>query len=200
VQAALSHPARFLPRIRVDAAEVALAVVRGFNVVLNRIWAPWRAQYVRDASSDAQPHSPCFLCQGLADHDDRKNLIVLREANSFVVLNRYPYNNGHLLVAPRIHRGTLAELSGADLLEQLETIRKMTSILDRLFQPQGYNIGLNQGKAAGAGLPGHLHWHIVPRWDGDTNFMPILADTKVLIESLQELFDRISEELRQVPA
>jgi ATP adenylyltransferase len=76
----------------------------------------------------------------------------------------------------------------------------MTAVLDRMFQPQGYNIGLNQGKAAGAGLPGHLHWHIVPRWDGDTNFMPILADTKVLIESLQELFDRISEELRRAPA
>jgi ATP adenylyltransferase len=116
------------------------------------------------------------------------------------VLNRYPYNNGHLLVAPRIHCSTLAELSGADLFEPLETIRKMTSILDRMFHPQGYNIGLNQGKASGAGLPGHLHWHIVPRWDGDTNFMPILADTKVLIESLEELFDRISEELRQSPA
>jgi ATP adenylyltransferase len=168
--------------------------------VLNRIWAPWRAQYVRDASSETQPHSVCFLCHGLADDDDRKNLIVLREANSFVVLNRYPYNNGHLLVAPHKHRGTLAELTGADLLEPLETIRKMTAVLDRMFQPQGYNIGLNQGKAAGAGLPGHLHWHVVPRWDGDTNFMPILADTKVLIESLQDLFDRISEELRRAPA
>jgi ATP adenylyltransferase len=196
----LSHPARFLQRTWVDASEVAPSVFQEFTDVLNRIWAPWRAQYVRDAASDPQPHPLCFLCQGLADRDDRKNLIVLREANSFVVLNRYPYNNGHLLVAPCIHRGTLAELTGAELLEPLETIRKMTSILDRMFHPQGYNIGLNQGKAAGAGLPGHLHWHIVPRWDGDTNFMPILANTKVLIESLQELFDRISEELRQAPA
>jgi ATP adenylyltransferase len=165
--------------------------------VLNRIWAPWRAQYVRDAASETQPPSVCFLCQALAGDDDRRNLIVLREANSFVVLNRYPYNNGHLLVAPRKHRGTLAELSGADLFEPIDTIRKMTAVLDRMFQPQGYNIGLNLGKAAGAGLPCHLHWHIVPRWDGDTNFMPILADTKVLIESLQELFDRISQELRR---
>jgi len=168
--------------------------------VLNRIWAPWRAQYVRDASSSAQPHSLCFLCQGLAECDDRKNLVLLREPNSFVVLNRYPYNNAHLLVAPCVHRGSLAELSGAELLEPLETIRKMTAILDRMFQPEGYNIGLNQGKSAGAGLPGHLHWHIVPRWDGDTNFMPILAGTKVLVESLQECYDRISEELRRMPA
>jgi ATP adenylyltransferase len=139
------------------------------------------------------------LCHGSGGENDRENLVVLREANSFVVLNRYPYNNGHLLVAPCLHRETLAELSGRDLLEPIETIRKMTVVLDRIFQPQGYNIGLNQGKSAGAGLPGHLHWHIVPRWDGDTNFMPILAGTKVLIESLQELYDRIREELRLQP-
>ena len=167
--------------------------------MLNRIWAPWRAQYVRDASSWDQPHANCFLCRGLAGDNDRENLIVLREANSFVVLNRYPYNNGHLLVAPCLHRGTLTEFSGPNLLEPIETIRKMTAVLDRMFQPQGYNIGLNQGKSAGAGLPGHLHWHIVPRWDGDTNFMPILAGSKVLIESLQEFYDRISEELRREP-
>src|SRR5262249_16998588 len=146
---------------------------------------------------ETQQPSACFLCQALAGDDDRRNLIVLRQANSFVMLNRYPYNNGHLLVAPRKHRGTLAELSGAALLEPIETIRTMTAVLDRMVQPQGYNIGLNLGKSAGAGLPGHLHWHIVPRWDGDTNFMPILADTKVLIESLQELFDRMSTELRR---
>ena len=164
--------------------------------MLSRIWAPWRAQYVRDASPQGHASSCCFLCRALADDDDRKHLVVLRGANSFVVLNRYPYNNGHLLVAPRVHRGTLGELNGADLLEPIETIRKMIGVLDRMFQPQGYNIGLNQGKSAGAGLPGHLHWHVVPRWDGDANFMPILADTKVLIESLHELFERISQELR----
>ncbi len=86
------------------------------------------------------------------------------------------------------------------MLEPIETIRKMTVILDRILRPQGYNIGLNQGKSAGAGLPGHLHWHIVPRWDGDTNFMPILADTKVLIESLYEFYDRITDELNRQPA
>ena len=161
-----------------SAAQVQPMSIGSDEVVLSRIWAPWRAQYVRDASSSPQPHSSCFLCQGLAGDDDRENLVVLREANSFVVLNRYPYNNGHLLVAPCLHRGTLAELSGRDLLEPIETIRKMTVVLDRMFQPQGYNIGLNQGKSAGAGLPGHLHWHIVPRWDGDTNFMPILAGIK----------------------
>jgi ATP adenylyltransferase len=133
----------------------------------------------------------------LAGDNDRENFVILREAHSVVVLNRFPYNSGHLLVAPCLHRETLAELSCRDLLEPIETIQKMTVVLDRMFRPHGYNIGLNQGKSAGAGLPGHLHWHVVPRWDGDTNFMPILAGSKVMIESLYELYDRITEELRR---
>jgi ATP adenylyltransferase len=133
----------------------------------------------------------------LEEENDRENLVVCRRAHSLVVLNRYPYNNGHLLVAPRVHKGTLRELEGPHLVEPLETVRMMTCVLDRLFHPQGYNIGLNLGKSAGAGLPGHLHWHVVPRWDGDTNFMPILADTKVIIESLHEFYDRIIDELRR---
>jgi ATP adenylyltransferase len=113
-----------------------------------------------------------------------------------VVLNRFPYNNGHLLVAPRVHQGRIDDLSGPDLFEPIETVQRMVVILNRMLQPQGYNIGLNMGKAAGAGLPGHLHWHVVPRWDGDTNFMPVLGQTKVLVESLHEFYDRLVEEIR----
>jgi ATP adenylyltransferase len=169
--------------------------------VLNRIWAPWRARYVQAAgsSADSDLKSSCFICSGWAGTDDRENLVVVRRERSLVVLNRYPYNNGHLLVAPALHRGTLAEFEGADLVEPIETIRSIVSVLDRMLEPHGYNIGLNQGKAAGAGLPGHLHWHVVPRWDGDTNFMPILGDTKVIVESLQEFYDRLVEELKQGP-
>jgi ATP adenylyltransferase len=94
----------------------------------------------------------------------------------------------------------LSDLQGADLLEPIETVRRMVIVLDRMFQPQGFNIGLNQGKAAGAGLPGHLHWHVVPRWDGDTNFMPILAQAKVIIESLHDFYDRLLAELNREPA
>ncbi len=166
---------------------------------MSRIWAPWRAQYIHESSASSETAPGCFLCRGLAGDDDRGNFIVHRRTNSFVVLNRYPYNNGHLLVAPRLHRGTLAELDGPDLLEPIRTLRDMTTILDRMLRPQGYNIGLNQGKAAGAGLPGHLHWHIVPRWDGDTNFMPILGQAKVIVESLYEFYDRLSEELAKGP-
>ncbi len=162
---------------------------------MDRLWAPWRAQYIREAAGSTEEESGCFLCRGLAGDDDRTNLLVWRKAHSVVVLNRFPYNNGHLLVAPLVHKGTLGELSGADLTEPVETVRHMVGVLDRIFHPQGYNIGLNQGKAAGAGLPGHLHWHIVPRWDGDTNFMPVLGQTKVIIESLHEFYDLLAEEL-----
>jgi len=168
--------------------------------VLDRLWAPWRAQYIQTASSSSQSSISCFLCGGLAGEHDRENLVVLRRAHSFVVLNRYPYNNGHLLVAPKVHKGGIGELEGPELHEPIETIQKMIRALDRMLQPQGYNIGLNQGKSAGAGLPGHLHWHIVPRWDGDTNFMPILGDTKVIVESLVAFYDRLRLELDHEPA
>jgi ATP adenylyltransferase len=167
--------------------------------MLDRLWAPWRAQYIRDASDSAKAEvevdPPCFLCRGLASRDDRENLVVWRRAHSVVVLNRYPYNNGHLLIAPLVHRGTLGEFAALDLTEPIETVQRMVRVLDRMLRPQGYNIGLNQGKAAGAGLPGHLHWHVVPRWDGDTNFMPVLGHAKVIVESLNEFYDRLVAEL-----
>jgi ATP adenylyltransferase len=163
--------------------------------VLNQIWAPWRAQYIQAGTVPSEAPEACFLCRALASDEDRPNLLVLRGQHSVVMLNRYPYNNGHLLVAPRVHRGTLGELEGPDLVEPISVVRRMTLILDRMLRPHGYNIGLNQGKAAGAGLPGHLHWHIVPRWDGDTNFMPILGQTKVIVESLNQFYERLIEEL-----
>ncbi len=168
---------------------------------MDRLWAPWRAQYIRESAANPAPvpasaaDAGCFLCRGLAGDTDRENLLAWRRPASAVFLNRYPYNNGHLLVAPLVHRGTLAELRGADLTEPLETVRLLIGVLDRIFRPQGYNVGLNLGKSAGAGLPGHLHWHIVPRWDGDTNFMPVLGQTKVIVESLDAFYDRLVEEL-----
>lgn len=158
------------------------------------LWAPWRLAYVvQDRnSSDAG----CFICIGLADCDDRKNLIVLRTELSVVVLNRYPYNNGHLLVAPKAHKATLDQLTAAEILDTQQTLSRMVNTLQRLMKPDGFNLGLNLGKVAGAGLPGHLHWHIVPRWEGDTNFMPVLAEAKVIVQSLEALYDLLSAHLR----
>ncbi len=170
--------------------------VQEVRIVLERIWAPWRAQYVKTGSLLSSSATSCFLCDAWEGADDHASLLAWRRPHSMVVLNRFPYNNGHLLVAPRVHKGQIEELTGADLLEPIETIRSLITILNRMLRPQGYNVGLNLGKAAGAGLPGHLHWHIVPRWDGDTNFMPVLGDTKVIVESLNEFHERLVEEIR----
>jgi ATP adenylyltransferase len=158
---------------------------------MDHLWAPWRAQYIRESSTSGGSDPGCFICRGLAADDDRGNLIAWRRPCSVLLLNKYPYNNGHLLVAPLAHKGSLAELEGPELYEPLETVKLAVGLLERLLRPQGFNIGLNLGPAAGAGLPGHLHWHIVPRWQGDTNFMPVLAGAKVIVDSLEELYDQL---------
>jgi ATP adenylyltransferase len=163
---------------------------------MDLLWAPWRLSYV--ATAKPPPGSdPCFICQGLSADEDRQNLIALRTELTVVVLNRFPYNNGHLLVAPRQHKGRLDELTAEELLQTQETLRRMVGLLDGIMHPDGYNIGLNLGAAAGAGLPGHLHWHIVPRWHGDTNFMPVLTDTKVIVQSLDALYDLLVTRLQK---
>ncbi len=157
---------------------------------MDQLWAPWRLSYVATAKPPA-PTDACFLCQGLAADEDRRNLLVLRAPLSVVFLNRFPYNNGHLLIAPRHHKRGLDELTPEELLETMETLRRCVRVLDDAMRPDGYNVGLNLGAAAGAGLPGHLHWHVVPRWNGDTNFMPVLADVKVIVQSLDALYEQI---------
>ena len=150
---------------------------------MDYLWAPWRMSYVT-AGKPPAGEEPCFICAGLRDSRDRDNLVALRTPLSVVILNRFPYNNGHLLVAPLAHKGRLDQLSTDEHLDLALTIQRMIAALDELMKPDAYNLGVNLGRAAGAGLPGHLHWHVVPRWDGDTNFMPVLADTKVLPEML----------------
>ncbi|OAI51331.1 HIT family hydrolase [Planctomycetaceae bacterium SCGC AG-212-F19] len=164
---------------------------------MDHLWAPWRLAYVA-AAKPPTADDPCFICQGLAQENDRENLIVVRTPASVVLLNRFPYNNGHLLVAPRAHKGRLDELGNDELLETMNTLRRMVGILGETMHPDGFNVGLNLGKAAGAGLPGHLHWHIVPRWDGDTNFMPVLGDVKVIVQSLDALYGYLHERVQKV--
>ena len=156
---------------------------------VDQLWAPWRLAYVVKEHRPAPTDEGCFICKGLAESDDRRNLIVKRTPLSVVLLNKFPYNNGHLLVAPLAHKGNLHELSSEELLDVMESVRHMVAVLERKMQPDGFNLGVNLGKVAGAGLPGHLHWHIVPRWNGDTNFMPVLTDAKVIVQSLEALYD-----------
>ena len=162
---------------------------------MERLWAPWRLAYVAAAQQPAEG-DPCFICRGLSARDDADHLIALRTLHSVVVLNRFPYNNGHLLVAPKAHKGSLQDLDAADVLDIQQTLTRMVGLLDEIMHPEGYNIGLNLGRAAGAGLPGHLHWHIVPRWHGDTNFMPVLGDVKVIAQALEALYDALANALK----
>ena len=161
---------------------------------MEQLWAPWRLSYVAQAKS-AGPDDECFICKGLTQADDRANLIALGGPRSAVLLNRFPYNNGHLLVAPRAHKGRLADLDADEIVEMQQTLSRLVDVLAELMHPDGYNIGLNLGRVAGAGLPGHLHWHLVPRWNGDTNFMPVLADVRVIAQSLDSLYDLLVSRL-----
>ena len=161
---------------------------------MDQLWAPWRMAYIAKSSAPTAGDD-CFICRGLAETDDRKNLIVQRTKLGVTVLNRFPYNNGHLLVAPKAHKGRLDELTPDETLELQRTVTRTVAVLERLMKPEGFNVGLNLGKVAGAGLPGHLHWHVVPRWNGDTNFMPVLADVRVIAQSLDALYDLLSPAL-----
>lgn len=164
------------------------------------LWAPWRLAYVQAGDRSGPAEAPrldylpgadpaCFLCQAAADPDDRGRWVVCRPPGTIVVLNRYPYNNGHLLVAPARHVGRLQDLADAEQAELSRGVTQMVVALEQALRPHGFNVGLNLGRAAGAGLPGHLHWHIVPRWSGDTNFMPVLADLNVIPQSLDALWE-----------
>jgi ATP adenylyltransferase len=163
---------------------------------MDHLWAPWRLSYVA-TPKDRPPATgdECFICRGVtaAEADDRANLVVHRTELSAVFLNRFPYNNGHLLVCPRSHKGRLDELTTDELLDLQLVLRTMTGVLQKRMNPDGFNVGLNLGRTAGAGVPGHLHWHIVPRWLGDVNFMPVVADTKVISQSLEALYDLVRE-------
>ncbi len=162
---------------------------------MEHLWAPWRLAYVA-AEKPAPGEERCFICDAVAGTDDRKNLLAARGPRSVVLLNRFPYNNGHLLVAPRAHKGRLDELDAEETLALQDDVRRMVAALDRLIKPHGYNVGLNLGKAAGAGLPGHLHWHIVPRWNGDTNYMTVIADVRIIAQSLDSLYDLLVNYLK----
>lgn len=160
-----------------------------------QLWAPWRLPYIVQA--DEQKPSGCFLCRYReADHEhDSENYVVLRGERSFVVLNRFPYNNGHMLVAPLAHVGELGELQDEVILECMQQLRLMTAVCQEVMSPDGFNIGLNLGRAAGAGLPGHLHWHLVPRWSGDTNFMSVVGDVNIIPQSLDALYQLLRNAL-----
>lgn len=158
---------------------------------MDRLWAPWRIPYVGAADRT----DGCLFCDALASSDDRKALVLLRRPLAFLILNAFPYASGHLMAALTRHVGTIGEATPAELGEAMALVQAAMRALDRAYRPDGYNVGLNQGRVAGAGVEGHLHIHVVPRWSGDTNFMPVLGETRVLPESLEATYDRLSSAL-----
>ncbi|MCK5113720.1 MAG: HIT domain-containing protein [Phycisphaerae bacterium] len=153
------------------------------------IWAPWRMEYISGLS---EPENGCFLC-AVRDADcseDRKNLLLWRGKTCMCVLNRFPYTGGHGLIAPYDHVGELADTPTETMTELMEMLRDFQGVTQHAINPHGFNVGINLGRCAGAGLPGHLHIHNVPRWDGDTNFISVLGDVRVIPEFLEKTYDR----------
>lgn len=158
---------------------------------MDYLWTPWRYRYIADASKDDR----CIFCDALAAKDDEKSLIILRGAKNFIILNRFPYTTGHTMIVPYAH---VADLSGSEsetLTEMMGLAQRMQSALEKTYHPQGYNFGMNLGRAAGAGVAGHLHLHVVPRWSGDANFMTVLGETRVEPEELSTTYEKLRKAL-----
>lgn len=158
------------------------------------LWAPWRVEYVVSASEKRG----CIFCEKPAQGRDEENLIVWRGRTCFVILNRFPYNNGHFMVAPYRHVARLDELSNEEILEMWRLVSVGISVIEGTMGAEGFNVGINLGKAAGAGVEDHIHVHVVPRWEGDTNFMPVLSETKVIPEHLAATWRRLKEGFEKV--
>lgn len=154
---------------------------------MDYLWSPWRMAYIQSP----KPENGCIFCKALQQPDGVENLIVIRGRGAFVILNRYPYTSGHLMVVPFDHVSSLDLLSGETRAEMMELTMQATRVLARVYHPEGYNLGMNLGEIAGAGIAEHLHMHVVPRWGGDTNFMSTVAQTRVLPEALEDTYHRV---------
>ena len=167
-------------------------------LLMETLWAGWRMAYIRKASAKQADRGPCLFCAKAKQRPGKRNLVVARTEHVLVLLNLYPYNVGHMLIATRRHTPSLAALTREESVELTEWLGRAESALRREYRPHGFNVGLNLGRTAGAGVLGHLHWHVVPRWNGDTNFMPVTANTKVLPESLGRTYERVVKALATV--
>jgi len=155
---------------------------------MRQIWAPWRIEYIQMEKS-----AGCILCDKPKQNNNTANYILYRGSKNFIMLNSYPYNPGHLMTAPYRHIASLEELTDEERNEHFEIVSRGIKVLKEVFNPSGFNIGINMGKVAGAGIDDHFHTHTVPRWQGDTNFMPVISDIKVIPEALAETYKKLKE-------
>ena len=152
-----------------------------------QLWAPWRMAYIDDGAKE----SGCIFCTKYRQEDLKAALVLTHSRHAVVMMNKYPYNNGHLLIAPKHHESSLAGLAPEEYSDLSEVLRRAVEIVKTVLNPGGVNLGMNLGKCAGAGIEDHLHWHIVPRWEGDTNFMPVIGETRVMPQHLADSYDRL---------
>lgn len=157
---------------------------------MDHLWSPWRMKYIQNQ----EPPNGCVFCQAAAQNMDAENLVIKRARQTFVILNRYPYTSGHLMVVPYKHVPTIEDLDPETRQELIEMVNLSMIVLRRVYQPEAFNLGANIGAAAGAGIADHVHMHVVPRWVGDTNFMTAVGGTRVLPESLEDTYRRINEQ------
>ena len=157
---------------------------------MKTLWAPWRIEYITGEKEEG-----CIFCNKPREGKDNENLILYKGETSFIIMNRYPYSNGHLMAVPYKHTNSMSELNDSERLELMNLTTKCIEILD-IMKPDGFNVGMNLGTAGGAGIDGHLHFHIVPRWNGDTNFMPLIGDVKVMPEYLEDTYKTLSEKIK----
>ncbi len=157
---------------------------------MEHLWAPWRIEYIL-----SEKDKKCIFCEKPNQNKDRENLILYRAVKNVVMMNKYPYNPGHLMVAPYKHVAKLDALENEELLEHIQLVSRCVTMLKEVMNPEGFNIGINLGKVAGAGIEEHIHTHIVPRWNGDTNFMPVMSNTRTISEALDATYDRLAGKL-----
>jgi ATP adenylyltransferase len=158
---------------------------------MDYLWTPWRYRYIADTTKDIG----CIFCEAIAANDDSKTLIVLRAKNAYIILNRYPYTTGHVMVVPYAHVADLSIAEPETLAEMMRLAQQVQAALEKTYHPQGYNLGMNLGRAAGAGVAGHLHLHVLPRWSGDANFMSVVGETRVEPEELSTTYDKLRKAL-----
>ncbi|MFC1489959.1 HIT domain-containing protein [Candidatus Latescibacterota bacterium] len=162
--------------------------------IFEKLWAPWRMKYIEEI--DTSDSDGCIFCEKPQETEDEDNLIVHRGKKCFVMLNKFPYNNGHLLIIPYSHTSELSGLDSETMLEIMKTVDLVVEAIKSIMRPDGFNVGMNLGRSAGAGIAEHLHMHVVPRWNGDTNFMPVIGGTKVISESLEDSYKKIRKAIK----
>jgi ATP adenylyltransferase len=161
-----------------------------------RLWAPWRMKYIE--GMDVSGSQGCIFCDKPLEDNDEKNFILYRGITCYLILNVFPYNNGHLLVVPFCHTSEMEGLNSETRLEMMDLSALAVKAVKSIMRPDGFNLGINMGRSAGAGIADHLHLHVVPRWNGDTNFMPVIGSTKVISEGLEDNYRRVSEAIRSL--